>query len=91
MTFSSPIFLFIFFPLVFLCYFLIPAQMLRVRNALLTAASLIFYGFGEPVAMFFSMMAVCSFILLSKFSIIASCFLSSKSCCIFRALLSSML
>ena len=51
MTFSSPIFLFIFFPLVFLCYFLIPAKMLRVRNALLTAASLIFYGFGEPVAM----------------------------------------
>ncbi|MCR4761028.1 MAG: MBOAT family protein [Oscillospiraceae bacterium] len=51
MTFSSPIFLFIFFPLVFLCYFLIPAKFLRVRNALLTIASLVFYGFGEPVAM----------------------------------------
>ena len=50
MTFSSPIFLFLFFPLTVLMYFLIPAKLLRVRNALLTVASLIFYGFGEPVA-----------------------------------------
>ena len=50
MTFSSPIFLFLFFPLTVLLYFLIPAKLLRVRNALLTVASLIFYGFGEPVA-----------------------------------------
>ncbi len=51
MTFSSPVFLFVFFPLVCVCYFLIPAKFLRGRNALLTAASLIFYGFGEPGAM----------------------------------------
>lgn len=50
MTFSSPIFLFLFFPLTVALYFLIPAKLLRIRNALLTAASLIFYGFGEPVA-----------------------------------------
>ena len=51
MTFSSPVFLFLFFPLTVLLYFLIPAKFLRARNALLTAASLIFYAFGEPVAM----------------------------------------
>lgn len=50
MVFSSPIFLFLFFPLTVLLYFLIPAKLLRVRNALLTVASLIFYSFGEPVA-----------------------------------------
>ncbi|HBI85804.1 MAG TPA: MBOAT family protein [Ruminococcus sp.] len=51
MTFSSPVFLFVFFPLVCACYFLIPARFLRLRNAWLTAASLVFYGFGEPTAM----------------------------------------
>ena len=51
MTFSSPIFLFAFFPLVCVLYFLIPEKHLPLRNALLTAASLVFYGFGEPVAM----------------------------------------
>ena len=51
MTFSSPIYLFIFFPAVFLLYFLISPKHLRARNALLTVASLIFYGFGEPFAM----------------------------------------
>ena len=51
MTFSSPIFLFAFFPLVCVLYFLIPEKHLPLRNALLTAASLVFYGFGEPFAM----------------------------------------
>lgn len=51
MAFSSPVFLFGFFPLVLLLYFLIPARFLRGRNALLTVCSLIFYGFGEPIAM----------------------------------------
>ncbi len=51
MTFSSPVFLFVFFPLVLCLYFLIPAKFLRGRNVLLTAASLVFYGFGEPFAM----------------------------------------
>ena len=46
MVFSSPIFLFLFFPLTVLLYFLIPAKLLRVRNALLTVASLIFSRFG---------------------------------------------
>lgn len=51
MTFSSPIFLFCFFPIVFLLYALIPNRFLRLRNALLIVASLLFYGWGEPFAM----------------------------------------
>ncbi len=51
MTFTSPLFLFCFFPLVFLCYAAIPHRFLRVRNALLIFASLLFYGWGEPFAM----------------------------------------
>ena len=51
MTFSSPIFLFCFFPIVFLLYAVIPNRFLRLRNALLIIASLIFYGWGEPFAM----------------------------------------
>ena len=58
MTFSSPIFLFCFFPAVLLLYFLIPSKMLRTRNALLTVASLIFYGFGEPFAMLLMLVVV---------------------------------
>lgn len=58
MTFSAPIFLFCFFPTVLLLYFLIPPKLLRVRNALLTVASLIFYGFGEPFAMLLMLIVV---------------------------------
>ena len=51
MVFSSPVFLFLFFPAVLGLYFLIPRKFLQARNAVLTVASLIFYGFGEPFAM----------------------------------------
>ena len=47
MTFNSLVFLCIFLPLVFLMHSLIPV--LRVRNALLILARLIFYTYGEPV------------------------------------------
>ena len=47
MTFSSLAFLCIFLPVVFLLHSVIPV--LRVRNALLILASLIFYSYGEPV------------------------------------------
>lgn len=47
MVFSSLSFLFLFFPLTFLLYLVIPSW--KWRNALLTAASLIFYAWGEPV------------------------------------------
>ena len=47
MVFSSAIFLFIFLPAVFLLDRLVRG--VRVKNALLLAASLIFYAFGQPV------------------------------------------
>ena len=45
MVFSSTVFLFTFLPLVMGLYYLCPASW---RNALLLAASLLFYGWGEP-------------------------------------------
>ena len=46
MVFSSAVFLLIFLPVVLLLYYAVPAW---VRNPLLLAASLLFYGWGEPV------------------------------------------
>ncbi|MBR5228785.1 MAG: MBOAT family protein, partial [Firmicutes bacterium] len=46
MVFSSAIFLFVFFPTVFILYNVAPS--LKIKNLLLTAASLIFYSFGQP-------------------------------------------
>ena len=46
MVFSSPIFLFLFLPLV-LAYFLVPG--LRLRNLWLLAFSIIFYAWGEVI------------------------------------------
>ena len=46
MVFSSPTFLFLFFPVVFLFNVLLPA---RFRNTWLLLASLLFYGWGEPL------------------------------------------
>ena len=48
MIFSSLTFLFLFFPLTFLLYALLRCR--SARNLLLAAASLVFYAFGEPVA-----------------------------------------
>ncbi len=48
MTFSSLTFLFIFFPVTFLLYAVIRHP--TARNLILAAASLVFYAFGEPVA-----------------------------------------
>ena len=47
MVFSSMSFLLLFLPIVLLCYYLAPS--LRARNAVLVAASLLFYAWGEPV------------------------------------------
>ena len=56
MTFSSLAFLFVFFPIVFLLYFICPNKW--VRNVLLILASLFFYAFGEPVAVFIMIISV---------------------------------
>ncbi len=45
MVFSSPLFLFLFLPVVLTVYFLLPG--LRARNAWLLIASLFFYAWGE--------------------------------------------
>lgn len=47
MVFSSELFLFIFLPLVFVLYRLIPRH--RAKNVLLTIVSLVFYAWGQPV------------------------------------------
>jgi len=47
MVFSSPTFLCLFLPLTLAFYFLLPKSM---NNALLVAASLVFYAWGDPVA-----------------------------------------
>ena len=46
MVFSSAIFLFVFFPAVFILYHLIPG--LKAKNTILIITSLIFYSFGQP-------------------------------------------
>ena len=46
MIFSSPYFLFLYFPAVLLLYYITP---LRGRNLVLLIVNLIFYGWGEPV------------------------------------------
>ncbi len=59
MIFSSPVFLMAFLPATLLLYFLVPARFVTARNAVLLAASLIFYGWGEPkyiLIMLFSIM-----------------------------------
>ena len=48
MVFSSSVFLTAFLPLTLLAYFLVPARFIKARNAVLLAASLVFYGWGEP-------------------------------------------
>lgn len=47
MVFSSLVFLCVFFPVVFLLYYLIPS--VSARNVLLIISSLLFYAYGEPV------------------------------------------
>lgn len=67
MTFSSVTFLFMFLPITFILYALI--KNLKARNAILIIASLIFYAYGEPVAV---MIMVISIILNYFFGRLAS-------------------
>lgn len=46
MVFSSAIFLYVFFPAVFLLYRIVPG--IRAKNRLLIVTSLVFYSFGQP-------------------------------------------
>ena len=47
MVFSSIVFLFLFLPLFFLCYFI--SKKRKTRNLVLLIFSLLFYGYGEPI------------------------------------------
>ncbi len=49
MLFSSSVFLFLFLPILWLLYVLIPKKWIEARNFLLVIASLFFYAFGEPL------------------------------------------
>ena len=56
MTFSSLTFLFLFLPVTFLLYAVI--RNATARNVILAAASLIFYAFGEPVAVMIMLVSI---------------------------------
>src|ERR1044072_5265094 len=47
MVFSSPTFICLFLPLTLALYFLLPRS---ANNAVLVGASIVFYGWGDPVA-----------------------------------------
>lgn len=55
MLFSGIPFLFYFLPCVLLVYFIVPQ---KVRNAVLLAASLFFYGWGEPKFLLFMVFSI---------------------------------
>jgi alginate O-acetyltransferase complex protein AlgI len=60
LVFSSPIFLFLFLPVVLGIYFLIPS---KARNAWLLFASLVFYAWGEGEFVFIILVSiVCNYI-----------------------------
>lgn len=52
MLFSSTIFLFLFLPAVLFCYYVLFKKSRLLQNILLTAASLLFYAWGEPKFVF---------------------------------------
>ena len=57
MVFSSAVFLLCFFPLLLLCYYLVPKGNLLGRNAVLLLFSLIFYAFGG--LRYFWLLCIC--------------------------------
>lgn len=58
MVFSSNVFLMVFLPVTLLIYFLVPNRYLRARNCVLLAASLVFYGWGEPKYIFVMLLSI---------------------------------
>jgi hypothetical protein len=56
MTFSSAAFLFLYLPIVFILYQIMPT--LRAKNILLAAVSVFFYAFGEPVYVILLLLSV---------------------------------
>lgn len=58
MVFSSAAFVFIFLPLVFVLYRIIPSH--KARNALLLVFSLFFYAYGEPKAIVLMLISIAA-------------------------------
>jgi D-alanyl-lipoteichoic acid acyltransferase DltB (MBOAT superfamily) len=58
MVFSSAVFLFLFLPLVLIGYFNPVWKGRRFRNVFLLAASLVFYGWGEPLFVFVMLVSI---------------------------------
>lgn len=63
MVFSSTIFLFLFLPLTISLYFVFPA---KFQNVLLLAASLVFYAWGEPLAVLLMLASIAGNYLLGR-------------------------
>ena len=57
MLFSSTVFIFLFLPAVLIGYYLLLRGM-KARNALLLAASLLFYAWGEPVYVLLMLLSI---------------------------------
>ncbi|WP_174614891.1 MBOAT family O-acyltransferase [Virgibacillus ihumii] len=55
MVFSSPVFLFLFLPIMLLTYFLVPRAL---KNYCLLAGSLFFYAWGEPVLVVIMLLSI---------------------------------
>lgn len=56
MVFSSTVFLFLFLPVTYLLYLVCKNTM--IRNIILIAASLVFYAYGEPQAVFLMILSI---------------------------------
>lgn len=56
MVFSSTVFLFIFLPLTYILYLILPS--VKAKNILLIITSLLFYAFGEPLTVFLMIFSV---------------------------------
>lgn len=55
MLFNSPIFIFLFLPVVFILHCLVKK---KIRNILLLLSSLYFYAWGEPRAVFLMILSI---------------------------------
>jgi len=64
MVFSSTFFLFLFLPVSFIVYFLIPARLRSLRNGLLLVCSLFFYFYGEGSRSWVMLLSIaCNYLL----------------------------
>ena len=54
-VFSNLVFLYVFLPIVLLCYFIVPRFL---KNTILLIASLFFYAWGEPTYVFLMLFSI---------------------------------